>query len=91
LSDEEAKKSSRRKALAKISDYQKTFNDPIGKKVLYDMMQEHFMLKSTFVKNDTHATAMHEGERNVVLRLMTILKMDPKQIEQKISESEGYE
>ena len=53
-------------------------------------MQEHFMLKSTFVKDDPYTTALHEGERNVMLRLLRVLKIDPKALDQKISESEGY-
>ncbi len=86
--DEKAK--GRRKALAKIVDYQKVFGDPIGKKVLQDMMSEHFMLKSTHVKGDPYTSALHEGERNVMLRLLSVLKIDPKELEHRIKTSEGY-
>jgi hypothetical protein len=92
LSEEkESRAKSRRKALAKYVDYQKVFNDPIGKKVLHDMMHEHFLLKPTFVKGDPHQSALHEGERNVILRLLAILKVDPMLLEQKLKESEGYD
>lgn len=91
MSEEDDKAKGRRKALAKLSDYQKVFGDLIGKKVLRDMMQEHFMLKPTFVKGDPYQTAFNEGERNVMLRLLAVLKIDPKELEQRIQEGEGYE
>lgn len=52
------------------------------------------MLGTSFVKGDAMEMAFREGERNVVLRIMNILKIDPiklaKKIDEAIKEEENY-
>lgn len=47
---------------------------PTGHVVLTDMMKAHSVLTSTFVKGDPYETALNEGARNVMLRILTILE-----------------
>jgi hypothetical protein len=76
-----------KKMLARISDYKKVFESPLGKKVLLDMMRAHKITSSTFVPNDINSTLLNEGERNVVLRILAILKTNPEDYAQRIEES----
>jgi hypothetical protein len=71
---------------ATVANYKKTFNDPIGQKVLWDLMQAHHFLRNTFT-GDVNEALIREGERNVILRIMAILKYDPKKIQQMIEEN----
>jgi hypothetical protein len=82
-----------KKKLDKVASYQATFNSPDGKKVLYDLIKNHNILNSTFSK-DPNEMILKEGERNVVLRIMSILKIDPakllEEIEKSISQDNQY-
>jgi hypothetical protein len=74
-----------RKPVDRALYYQTVFNTPEGQKVLWDMMSNHHMIGSTFSK-DTHEMALKEGERNVVLRIMQILKIDVASLAKRIEE-----
>lgn len=74
--------------IAKIMDYKLTFNSPHGEKVLMDMMKAHRMLQSSF-STDALQMAMWEGERNAVLRILSILKMDIATLNKRIKENEN--
>jgi hypothetical protein len=54
-------------------DYHSTFAvSTTGQKVLKDMMKAHHFHNSTF-NSDPLKLALNEGERNVVLRILTFL------------------
>jgi len=76
------------KSLAKISDYKATFLEGRGQKVLHDMMRAHFMMATTYVKGDPYESAMREGERQVIIRILSILKVDLKKLEKHIKEAD---
>lgn len=65
---------------AKIASYKKIFSTDEGREVLSDLMNVHNVLSSTFDIN-ANVMALREGERNVVLRIMTILKITPKEMQ----------
>jgi hypothetical protein len=76
---------------AKRIDYLKTFNTKTGQKVLSDLMQTHGMLSSSF-SSDPLDIAFREGERNVVLRILDLLKADPAYLKDRIKEiTDGIE
>ena len=75
-----------KKQLDRIIQYKAVFGTEEGKKVLYDLMASHHVVSPVMVKGDSHDTAFKEGERNVVLRIMSILKIDPEELLQKIEE-----
>lgn len=55
-------------------EYYNTFQvSPTGMKVLGDLMKAHHFYSSTF-SIDPYTTARREGERNVVLRILTIME-----------------
>ena len=75
-----------------IMDYQKLFNTVHGKRVLYDLMNHHQVLSSSYSK-EASETAFKEGERNVILRIMSLLEMDPREMRKqlkKAKEDHGY-
>jgi hypothetical protein len=76
-----------RQSVDLVQSYQTAFNTAQGTKVLYDLMDKHGMLHSTFDPNP-YEMARKEGARNVVLRILTIMKTDPQQILQRIEEHE---
>jgi hypothetical protein len=69
----------RKKKLDQVASYQAVFNSEEGKKVLYDMMKVHHIFGSTFSK-DPYELALKEGERNTVLRILSILQIDPQKL-----------
>jgi hypothetical protein len=75
-----------KKAVARTRDYKTVFSTDAGKRVLHDMMQAHRVLSSTFVKGDPDSTILHEGERNVVLRILAILKTSPEDMHRMLEE-----
>ena len=46
-------------------------------------MSAHGMMSSTF-KGDVNDMLIKEGERNVVLRILTLLKTNPKELRESI-------
>lgn len=59
--------------------YQNVFSSDEGQIVLEDLEKAHYFHRST-VDPVPHLMAEHEGERNVVLRIHTILRTQPGQI-----------
>lgn len=79
-----------RKPVDRVVSYQAVFSTNEGQKVLFDLMFNHHMLNSTFVK-DPIEMALKEGERNVVLRILSILKIDVKDLAKKIEDGLKHE
>lgn len=76
-----------RKGYAKVVDYQAIFNSPQGRAVLHDLMETHGMLRSNYTKDPSEAL-FKEGERNVVLRILTLLNTNPTTLLERIEEHE---
>ena len=70
-----------------VTAYQKIFSTPEGKKVLYDLMKNHHILTPIFGKglSDKEIFA-REGDRNVFLRILSMLKIDAKELYDRIEE-----
>jgi hypothetical protein len=81
---------SQRKKARRVIDqtihYQSFFATADGEKVLFDLMRTHHVIGSTFSKGDPYETAFKEGERNVVLRILSILKTDVDALKKRIEE-----
>jgi len=91
--DEEKKDEGPKRYLAKLEDYKVAFGGTQGQKVLWDMMKAHSFVTSTMNENTPHVMAFREGERNVVLRILTILKQSPEKVMDRIKQGEqddGY-
>jgi hypothetical protein len=58
-----------------VIDYKTVFGSEAGQRVLYDLMKNNYLLSPTYTTN-LHEMALREGSRNVVLRIMSILKVD---------------
>jgi hypothetical protein len=69
-------------------DYQNTFNSETGKRVLYDLMRVHHVVSLSHVKNNPDMTTFHEGERNVVLRIMSNLNFKIADLDEAIKQGE---
>lgn len=73
----------------KMLDYKAVFASDEGRAVLYDMMNAHHFLKPALTsKNDPIEAAFNEGQRNVILRILTYVNMDVEQIDTLIKEGE---
>ena len=67
------------KAIVRTTNYKQTFSTPQGKAVLLDLLQEHFILKTTFngpENDDGRAMAYRDGQRAVVLRIWQTMGLD---------------
>lgn len=71
--------------LGSIEDYKIVFESEHGKRVLYDLMQKHNVLKSTFSENP-HEMAYKEGQRKVILDILSTIKFDVKALENEMKE-----
>lgn len=69
----------RKKKLDQVAAYQALFSSEDGKKVLYDLIKTHHIISPTFSKNELEF-ALKEGERNVVLRILQIIKVNPQKL-----------
>ncbi len=70
----------------KAADYRETFGTDAGGRVLIDLIKAHHVFNSTFAKDErTHL--LREGERNAVLRILTIMGYTEKDLLQ-LSEQE---
>lgn len=75
------------KQVDKVIDYKTVFESEAGKEVLYDLMKVGSFLQSSF-DSDPITMAFNEGQRNMVLRILTLLKQDPMKMRNFINERE---
>lgn len=75
------------KTVNRLYLYQKVFNNPDGQEVIKDLIMTHSLLSSTFREN-TNEMLLKEGERNVVLRILSLLKTNPAQFLERLKEYE---
>lgn len=61
--------------------YRNCFQSKDGKEVLIDLIKTHHILSSTYKPNDHIETIRREGERNVVLRIMSFLHISPADLD----------
>lgn len=78
------------KKVALYADYQSMFASPMGINVLHDLMKTHYVMGSTFDVN-TNEMILKEGERNVVLRILHILKINTKELLKNIEDANREE
>lgn len=58
-----------------MAAYKNIFTSVDGEKVLKDLMDNHWILKSSYNGN-TNDMLLREGEKNVILRILHILDID---------------
>ena len=75
------------KTVNRLYLYQKVFNNPDGQEVIKDLILTHSLLSSTFREN-VNEMLLKEGERNVVLRILSLLKTNPAQFLERLKEYE---
>jgi len=80
--DERDKKVAK-KTVVKYNAYKKVFSGPEGKLVLEDMMANHGMMAPMY-KGNVKDMLIKEGERNAVLRILTILNVDITALKERI-------
>ena len=64
----------------KHRDYGHVFSTPEGRRVLLDLCDAGHIFQPTYVPGDFGETAFREGERNIVLRLLTIMNLTDQQM-----------
>lgn len=75
----------KRVELAKL--YQGMFGSEKGKYILYDLMGTHWMLNPTY-SSDASEMAHREGERAVVLRILSILNINIERLYEEMEKRE---
>ncbi len=84
---ESKQKTSAEKLISRSSAYQALFRSPDGEKVLRDLMRAHAVMSSTFNGN-VNDMLIKEGERNVVLRILKLMNVNPQELRERIEEYE---
>lgn len=69
--------------------YHNVFSSELGERVLWDIARNSYFDHHT-LDELPHRMAAHEGMRNVVLRILSILERDPAKLEE-LSRSKGPE
>lgn len=67
------------------SAYKRVFNTPDGRVILQDLIEQHGVLHSVFDQNP-NLMALREGERNVVLRILSLIDCSSSEILKKIKD-----
>lgn len=76
--------------LSMMQDYKNLFGTVTGKRVLNDMMATHHIMSSTFGQDaNVNVALIREGERNVILRILSLLKLDINQVRERIEYDEN--
>lgn len=70
-----------------ITAYKRVFSGPEGDRVLADLMQSCHMLGSSYNGN-LNDVVFHEGERNVVLRILKNMNVDVQKLQERIRQNE---
>ncbi len=78
------------KAQKLASQYHAVFGSPGGRAVLHDLMRVNFVLSSTVQPQNLDLSLVHEGQRNAILRIMTILKIDASKLLETIEEETSH-
>lgn len=73
------------KQIGTLKAYKNVFNSPEGRVVLQDLMKVHHMKGSSFDPNPTVA-AFKEGERNVILRILTRINIDINELQTRLED-----
>ena len=73
------------KQVSLIAAYHNVFSSTDGVRVLHDLMRNHHILSNTF-SGDVNEMLVREGERNVVLRIFSLMKMDVQKLKERIDE-----
>ncbi len=85
---EKSEKDKARKRISIVASYREVFNSPLGKRILYDLVQNHYLMSSTFSK-DPMEMALREGERNCVLRILKMMNIKKEDLVKKLEEIEN--
>ena len=67
-----------------VIDYKAVFNSEDGQRVLFDLMKNNYMLAPTYTSS-LHEMALREGSRNAILRILSILKVEPEELKKQIA------
>ena len=86
-----AKKKASTKKLDLTADYKMVFGSDRGKRVLWDIIRNSYVLDTTFCITNEYETILREGHRNSALRIMSILQTDEKQLMDQIKEGFEYD
>jgi hypothetical protein len=74
----------------KRADYETVFSSQAGQRVLGNLMADFHMGRSSHAAGDSHETAFREGERHVVLHIMSMVgkRGDPEWTNDKLDQAQ---
>lgn len=75
----------------RIQLYKDVFGSEQGQEVLMDLMRTHHVLGTTYSPKDPNQIHIYEGERNVVLRILTYLELDTDELLKRMREASKRE
>ena len=83
MSNYKKNKADEKRHLELLIAYRTTFGTPNGKEVLNDLIKS-YMLRSS-MSTDAQQTAFREGERNVILKILTMLNINEDEIRERVN------
>ena len=77
-----------KREIALVQAYRETFTGNSGQTVLHDLMANCSMLMPTYANGDDTKQVMYrEGQRSVVLRILTLMETDQVKLKKLIEDS----
>lgn len=83
-------KKEKKRALATVADFQRTFTTEHGRRVLRTIVRDCGVFHTSF-SPDPYSTAFNEGARDVAIGIMKKLKTDLKDLEKFLDREEDYD
>lgn len=71
--------------------YKSVFSSDYGREVLLDMMERNFFFRTTYVPKDSHASAVQEGQRGVILAIVNFINRNPNEIKKMLDHGKEEE
>jgi hypothetical protein len=86
------KKTTQERALAQArrrpDDFRNTFTTGHGRRVLTYLMQSYHVFSPTHTMGDPYQSAYHEGQRSVVLQILSFMNLNPDEVQEQINKTE---
>lgn len=74
-----------------LKAYYETFGGDAGQIVLHDLIKMGHVLGTTFVPGDPMATAFREGQRAIVLAILTAIETRPEDVQTTVRSVRSYD
>jgi hypothetical protein len=85
MPEDKGQKKARNRSLVSVKLYQKKFDNPEGKKILWDLMKHSGFMDSPKGDINANDVIFREGQKDIVRYILQKIKTDYKQLEKLVN------